>query len=166
MIGSCDNNRQTIFILNDGKVINSCDVEKPTLIEVDGRQYKILLIRDNGDKIVEISKDIVRAMLTEYRGKLAVTLGDGKIDGNVYIDKNLKVKLGEYKPRITIILESGKIIITGNTYPLKKIIKRQGFKWDNYRRIWVKDNEGDIESIKHALGDEAQILAVIEHDWS
>lgn len=84
---------------------------------------------------VTIHGDVVKEKM-EWANTNSVSLGPFDIDGGIDVIRNLQVE----KATPDNIKNKGvdfKIIVTGNTYPIKEKIKKDGGKWNPSNRAWI-----------------------------
>jgi len=45
-------------------------------------------------------------------------------------------KVGERMNKVSIEISSGSIFVSGDTYAIKGILKKYGFKWNSHNKVW------------------------------
>ena len=66
----------------------------------------------------------------------------------VYMDGQEIVLIGK-RPKVSVVTEAGKLVVSGDTYPIKDDLKLMGFKWDPEKKAWV--GEADPDELKEKL---------------
>jgi hypothetical protein len=91
-------------------------------------------ISDDFKRDVELLKRVLREHEIEYaqREKLVITQSK----------KHIYVKRGE-----------GKVMLSGDTFPMKEELKKKGFKWDPLYKAWYKpERDVDLSRVSVATG--------------
>jgi hypothetical protein len=70
------------------------------------------------------------------------------------------------KPDVVIVANKVKnaIVVSGNTYEIRHILKRHGFKWDRFNKVWKKplnnSSPEELEELAREIKNEATNLIV------
>ena len=105
---------------------------------------KFFVIRDNEKRIEDFLLSLNGADITETRGKIEKYLAE-----NNYKITEWKP---ETKPAIKIAREDGRVIATGDTYYVRFMLKKFGFKYAGEGK-WTNDDEKVIDMLKNKLKD-------------
>ena len=55
--------------------------------------------------------------------------------------------------KLYLKVKGGKVIVFGDTYPVKDALKQLGFKWDPVERVWYAPANADINSVMARLAE-------------
>jgi hypothetical protein len=53
--------------------------------------------------------------------------------------------------KLYLKVKDGKVIVFGDTYPVRDVLKQLGFKWDPLERVWYAPVASDINAVKARL---------------
>jgi hypothetical protein len=53
--------------------------------------------------------------------------------------------------KLYLKVRGGKVVVFGDTFPVKDALKRLGFKWDPLERVWYATADTDINTVKARL---------------
>ncbi len=93
--------------------------------------------------------------------KTTIVYEENGVIAEIETQKSLKDKIPK-GAEIKIKLKENKVILTGNTYKHKELIKQCGFKWDPIEKYWYSNSENALENITILLSENNISYEVIQ----
>ena len=133
---------------------SSRNKERVTYIEDEDKVRAIIRVRFSRE-VFGISMDGVK--MGAAPSDAEVVYGDGVEArafswGVVVVIDGKEIVLVGKRPKVALKVEGGKIIVSGDTYPIKEELKSMKARWDPQSKAWVL--QGDVEEIRKKLVEE------------
>jgi len=61
------------------------------------------------------------------------------------------------KPRVQVHIEGGKIVVSGDTFQIRQILKSLRFRWSHVYRVWYIDAQSEVEKIIEKIKEHAEV---------
>jgi len=64
---------------------------------------------------------------------------------------------------VSIEIDGDKVVVSGNTYPVKEELKRLGFRWDPVEEVWYASvKAGLIETVRRELSKIPEVEVIVQ----
>ncbi len=93
--------------------------------------------------------------------KTTIVYQEGDVVAEIETQKTLKDKIAK-GAEVKIKQTEGEVVLYGNTYKHKELIKKAGFKWNPVEKCWYSDAEDALENITLLLSENNISYEVIQ----
>jgi hypothetical protein len=142
------------------------DVFQPILIYYHGalscsRSFEVVyLVEKKGGSVTFTELPIQREVVTEHTGKYSTIYEVSYIE---YAGERIVLKKKELSKEkvvyvVNIKVEKDKIVISGDTYEIRDLLKSMRFKWDPNLKAWIAPATVGVEAVKQELEKIPQVI--------
>jgi len=142
------------------------DVFQPIIVYYHGalscsRSFEVVyLVEKKGGNIAFTELPIQREVVTEHTGKYSVV---SEISYVEYAGERIVLRKRELSKEkvvyvVNIKVEKDKIVVSGDTYEIRELLKKMRFKWDPNLKAWVAPATLGVEAVKAELEKIPQVI--------
>jgi hypothetical protein len=151
---------------NVNREITFIDVFQPVVVYYHGalscsKDFEIVyLIAKEGGNIVIKELPIEVETKTEVAGRIATLY---EIKYIVYNGEKIVLKQKEISKKklayvVSLKVVNNKIVVSGDTFEVKDVLKRMGFRWDPSNKVWTAPASIGVENVKAELEKIPEVL--------
>jgi hypothetical protein len=70
-----------------------------------------------------------------------------------YEERKVEEVVTKSGKKLYLKVKGGKVVVFGDTYPVKDALKQLGFKWDPVERVWYAPANADVNSVMARLAE-------------
>jgi hypothetical protein len=142
------------------------DVFQPIIVYYHGalscsRSFEVVyLVEKKGGSITFTELPIQREVVTEHTGKYSVVSEISYIE---YAGERIVLRKKELSKEkvvyvVNIKIDKDKIIVSGDTYEIRDLLKSMRFKWDPNLKAWVAPATIGVDAVKAELEKIPQVI--------
>ena len=145
---------------NLNREVEFVSVKRPIIVRYYGsmsaskRFDDVYLIRQDGDKVVAEMLEVKERTFNVEVGKYKITYLEKYV---TFEDIEMRLETIEVskeviknKLSVRIYKEGSRIVVSGDTYHIKELLKQLRFRWDPLKQVWYVEGS-DIAEIKAVL---------------
>ena len=124
----------------------------------------IYLLEKKDNSIVVTELPIKTETVTETQGRLLVVREIRFVEyaGQKIVLSEREVSKTKTAYVVSVKTVNDKIIVTGDTYEIREVLKKLGLRWDPNMRTWVAPTKIGVESIKAELEKVPEVIVKVE----